>query len=333
MAYQNVPVVDGYQVVQQLANFAAANGWVVNRNGNENDTLMGEHRSITVSAPGYPGYVSVAGNERTIYMNGHREYNGSLKWYNQPEQFLQYSGNHNSTLEKFTRARIFLRVNPILSVHFFAGLSPTPYLYAAIEMQPGYYRHMAIGHFQKFGTAKGGLFWDVSNAPIAQSEYVSFFEYHRPPLMFNPNNRNDSMENAGGFDCQDSTDVSRFCKFDVNPTVHLTGGHWSKELQSFNRANPILFNTRTALMSPLVWVDSNGYRPFGSPTGFRYVDMTYFEAGDELTIGGDVWKVFPWARRGQGKRITYEFIDGATVFYNRPQDEATEMYGVAYLKD
>ena len=353
MAYQNVPVTDGYQVVQQLANFAAVNGWTVHRNTVDNDDEVddapgdrdrtgvtnrwnGDYRLVTVSAPGFSGYVSLAGYQNSIYLNGHRGYDGSKKWFDQPDQYLLYDGDGNTynAAERYTRAKVELRVNPIQSVHFFGGMTPTPYLYAAIEMEPGFYRHMVIGHFQKFGTALGGLFWDVSSASPDSSNGVSYYEYHRVPFLYNVHSYTDGYDASGGFDCQDTTGAPRFARFNSNSQSHLVGGHWSKEVRSFQVATPIQFNSRTALMTPLVWVSSGGYRPFGTPPNFRYVNLTYFEAGDELTIGGDVWKLFPWARRKAGARTTGRYENGVYVgTYNRPEDEATEMYGIAYLKD
>jgi len=359
MAYQNVPVTDGHQVVQQLANFAAANGWTVHRNTTDNDDEVGDvpgdydstgvtnrwdgdYRLVTVSTPGFSGYVSLAGYQNEIYLNGHRGYDGSKKWFDQPDQYLLYDGDGNTyysyrggntyNYDKInTRTRVELRVNPIQSVHFFGGMTPTPYLYAAIEMEPGFYRHMVIGHFQKFGTALGGLFWDVSSASPDSSSYVSFYESHRVPFLYNSSTR--VRTGNGGFDCQDTTGAPRFAKFGNVTGSHLLGGHWSEEVRTFEVATPIQFNSRTALMTPLVWVISGSYRPFGTPPNFRYVNLTYFEAGDELTIGGDVWKLFPWARRKAGVRTTSIYIDGVRFYYDRPEDEATEMYGIAYLKD
>ena len=331
MAYQNVPVTDGYQVAQQLANFAAANGWTVHRN---NDVDSGSYREVTVSAPGFSGYVTLAGYQNDIYLNGHRGYDSAQPWFNQPDQYLLYDGDGDTgdISERRTRARVELRVNPIQSVHFFGGLTPTPYLYAAIEMEPGFYRHMVIGHFQKFGTALGGLFWDVSSASLDYRRYVSYYESHRVPFLYNSNSR--VRTGKGGFDCQDTTGVKRFAAFGNYNESHLSGGHWSKEVRSFAVANPIAFNSRTALLTPLVWVSSEGYRPFGTPPNFRYVNLTYFEAGDEMTIGGDVWKVFPWARRKAGVRsVRVYFPDGSYRKADQPEDEATEMYGIAYLKD
>ncbi len=313
MAYQNIPVTDGYQVVQQIANFAAGIGWTVHRD----DDISGSLREVTLSAAGYDGYVSIAGTQSKISLNGHRGYSSILRWNNQPDQFIRGS-------DRYTIKSVDLRINPITSVYLFGGMTPTPHIYAAIEVAPGYYRHITIGHFVKFGTSLGGMFWDGSASPTRFTNRNGRYDNHRAPFLWNDGASASDYDAKGGFDCQDQDGNPKFATTGYyNNAAHLKGGHLATELQAFNIASPIAFNTRTPLITPLVWVESGGLRPFGTPPNFRYVNLTYFEAGDEITIGGDVWKVFPWARR---KASNFGSNPG------KPEDEATDMFGVAYLR-
>ncbi len=318
MAYQNIPVSDGYQVVQQIANFASTLGWTIHRN--EDNPFDVNYRILTLSSGGV--YITLNGSGTVIYLNGHRGIDVAADWDAQPDQFLYYDNDgdrNNDYDERMLRTRVTMRVNPILSVHLFGSMSPQPYIYAAIEMEPGFYRHLVIGHFEKFGSSLGGTFWDVS--AVYASNYASFPYRHRAPFLYNANVH--YYNTQGGFDCQDDTGVAAFCKLG-GKGPHFAGGCWGSEVNSFFVGSPIQFNARTPLMTPLVWVSNNGYRPFGTPPGFRYVNMTYFEAGDEFTIGTETWKVFPWARRKQG---------ASDYGLSSPADEATGMYGIAYLKD
>ncbi|KAE8546143.1 hypothetical protein [Marinobacter nauticus] len=318
MAYSNVPVTDGAQVVQEIASFAATLGWSVVRNDGTNP------KTVTLLVPGGI-YVSLNGGNDNIYLNGHRGVDTNKAWYDQPDQYLQYDGDGNptnDTTEKYTLTTSWLRVNPLLSVHLFGGNSPTPYLYAAIEMEPGYYRHIVIGMFEKLGAALGGTFWDVSAVYAASN--ASHPGYHRAPFLYN--DFVSGTEINGGCDGQDSNGNPAWVKFNdyYSLVPQLAGGHWGCELMTFFKCSPIQFNGRTPLITPLVWVDSAGYRPYGTPPAFRYIEMSYFEAGDELVIGSDTWKVFPWARRKVG---------GRNNTLTSTSDEATDMYGLAYLKD
>lgn len=333
MAYQNIPVADGYQVVQQVANFASSIGWTVHRSSEQTD-INGSalYYEVTLSFSGYPGYVTLAGYTGTggIRLNGHRGYDASKRWWEQPDQFLVYDndGNYQNDVDEYrTRCLVELRVTPILSVHLFGGTSPTPYLYAAIEKEPGYYRHMVIGHFEKFGTAMGGLFWDVS-ARETDIGYQTFYEFHRAPFAYSVSTYSTDYIFRGGCDTQDAQGNPKFCVFSGNrPGSHLPGGQWMNEWWSFHAGSPIQYNGRTGLMVPTVNVVTDGYRPFGTPPAFRYVDLEYFEAGDELVIGSETWKVFPWARRTPGVRISNN------AAYYGPEYEATDKLGIAYLKD
>lgn len=125
MAYQNIPVTDGYQVVQQIANFASNVGWTVHRNSDQVDGPS-THREVTLSFNGYPGYVTLAGYPGTggIRLNGHRSFDNTKRWWEQPDQFLAYNGDGNyqdDYNEYTTRCFVELRVTPILSVHLFGG--------------------------------------------------------------------------------------------------------------------------------------------------------------------------------------------------------------------
>lgn len=326
MAYQNVPVSDGYQVVQQIANFAQTTGWTLHRGSEQVDPRGVTYYEITLSATGYSGYVTLAGYlDGGVTLNGHRGYDSAKRWWEQPDQY--YSGYDNDgdpfndQDERYTHCFCDIRVNPTLSVHLFAGMSPTPYVYVAVEMEPGYYRHIVIGHFEKFGTSLGGLFFDVSS--LYSASYGSYPGRHRAPFLYNTFTY--VYGNAGGFDAQSVDGSPSWVKLcNGTPAGYLVGGHWGSELDTIFKCSPIQFNSRTPLVTPFVWASSGGYVPYGTPPAFRYVSMEYYEAGDEVTIGTDTWKVFPWARRKTG---AYNTIFSSTA------DEATGMFGIAYLKD
>lgn len=319
MSYQNVPVSNGYQVVQQIANFASSVGWTIHRD--EDRPADPSFRLITLSAGGI--YITIIGDAQTISVNGHRGIDTGVDWDQQPDQYAFYDGDgdyDNDNEERYTRPTLELRVNPLTSVHLFGSMTPEPYIYAAIELEPGYYRHLTIGHFEKFGAFSGGTFWDISG--LSSHNRGSYEEYHRAPFLYNE--RANTIASFGGFDCENNAGSPDFFSFSNASIVYDRGGCWASEIHSFFVANPIQFNARTALLTPLVWADTGGFRPVGTPPEFRYVSLDFFEPGDEFTIGSETWKVFPWARRKIGARD--QFTKTA------PEDEATGMYGIAYRK-
>jgi len=324
MVYQNTPVSDSYQIVQQIANFASTVGWIINQNIDDVDG----NRVVTLSANGHNGYITLVGQPQgNVIINGHRNFDSNKRWFDQPDQYLAYDGDGNSSndaAEIATRVVCEIRINPIVSVHLFGSMSPSPHLYAAIEKEPGYFRHIAIGHMEKFGSSLGGMFWDVSARTRIQS-YQTFWENHRAPFLNNTNAAQYDRAYVGGFDTQTPDGVPTFNRMsDTVSSPYSWGGHNATELDSVLVASPIAFNSRTPLQSPFVM--ANGYTPFGVPPNIRYVDLTFFEAGDELNIGTDTWKVFPWSRRTQGLR------SGNDNNYTGPEYEASGMCGIAYLK-
>lgn len=330
MAYQNTPVTNGYQVVQELANFAATVGWTVNRAAEQTDIDgVTDYYELTVSATGYSGYVTLAGYSDRIHLNGHRSYDSSKRWWEQPDQHFPYDNDGNLTdanERTYNAAIVELTVNPILSVHMFGGLTPTPYLYAAIEMEPGYYRHLVVGQFDKFGASLGGMFWDVS-ARERYNGYHSYPRYHRAPFMRDNTSFSTNGLHCGGFDGQDREGNVKFYVLLNYGRVYETSGVFGSELGSFFTGSPIVFNGRTPLLTPMVFATPpDDYIPVGTPPAVRYVDLTYFDAGDELTIGSETWKVFPWARKAPG-------VQNNSSDYSGSEYEASGMYGIAYLKD
>jgi len=309
MAYQNVPVADGYQVVQQIADFAELNGWAIHRRGEQTDTIQSlTYYEVTLSVTGFSCYLTLAGYTNEIVLNGHRTYNSSVRWWLQPDQYFAYENDNDEYFtepeERATKVTVELRVYPILSVHLFAGTTPTPYVYAAIEKEPGYYRHLVFGHMQKFGTALGGMFWDVSSRNTSAEEQTNA-DNHRAPFLYNSNVQYYSFSQCGGFDTQDRNGNPVFCRMGYTSTSpYSSGGHNGPEADTFMVANPISFNGRTALQTPLVMANVDGYVPFGIPPALRYINLEYFEAGDELVIGNETWKVFPWTRRAPGLETT-----------------------------
>lgn len=309
MAYQNTPVSDGLGVVQAIASFADDNGWTVHR-----DEGDGTEHIVTLSAGG--AYITLRGVPDSVFLNGHRELDADSPWNEQPDQY--YIGNYHSHTE------VKFRVNPLRSVHLFASATPEPYVYAAVEKEPGYYRHIVIGHMQKFGTALGGLFWDVSDTDWDRS-HSGRLSYIRYPLVC----KEDSdfpKERKGGLDCQDLDGNARWASF-YYYSGYTKCGMWANEItRHIGDLSAIDFNGRTPLQTPFIEVDTDGvYVPYGTPPNFRYVSMEFFEAGDEMTIGPDTWKVFPVIRRAPA--IGYQ------TPAPEPSEEGSENYGIAYLKD
>lgn len=316
MTYQNVPVADGYQVVEQISAFAASAGWVVHRD--EESPFDTNFRLLTISN-GEGAYITLAGSQDSIYLNGHRSNDNGKDWNDQPDQYVDLT---SFSSQDDTYCRVRLKTNPILSAYLFGGSSPQTYLYVAIEVEPGYYRHITMGYFDKFGTALGGLFWDIAETSN-NAQSVAYAAGNKYPFIYNSKNSGHN-NTKGGFDAQDRDGNPAWVTFgtDYN-TGYKVGGYWGLELNSQIDSSPIVFNSRIPFITPLVSISNLGLVPYGVPPAIRYVNMEYLLPGDEITMGDEVWKVFPLIRN----------VPSSNVADDQDEGEGSGDYGIAYLKD
>jgi len=315
MAYQNIPVANGYQVVEQIAAFAATAGWTVHRN--EESSFNSNFRIVTLS-DGIGAYITLAGKNNRIYLNGHRGIDTGSDWNNQPDQYVDTT---DDGVKVDTYCRVRLNVTPILSVYLFGGASPKPYLYAAIEVEPGYYRHITMGYFEKFGTALGGLFWDIAETSDSPRS-IAHESSNKYPLVYNSRNR-DHDNTKGGFDAQDRNGDPVWVAFGTDfHAGYKIGGYWGNEFYSQIQVSPIRFNSRIPFITPLVSISNLGLVPYGIAPALRYVNMAYLLPGDEITMGTETWKVFPLIRNAPASGEDFGDYD----------EEGSSDYGIAYLK-
>lgn len=310
--YQYITGLNGPStVLQAIATFAAAAGWTVNRN-----TLVSTTgRLITLSAPGSCYVTLNAGSDlvdTAITGNLHRGINLTTSWNAQPDQF------YNNTYDYM---RVLITALPVTSIHAFGGLTPEPYLYFAIEMQPGYYRHINIGKLIKFASGTlGNTFVTCANV-ADHPNYRGRPNYHAYPLMYN-DSTSFTERRKGGVDIQNSAGAPAWGKIHSSQShseiAALPGNFMGAYIDTHNE-----YSGRTLLVTPTVWLrgadDLN--RPLGVPPAMRYINMALYQPGDEEVIGSDTWKIFPMIRRGPNIYPVYSWTDESSVDV-----------GIAYLK-
>lgn len=315
MAYTNVAVSNGHNVLQQLASFASGQGWNVHFNGSRPANT--DDRLLILSLTGSQPYIFIMYEDSTssIHVNVSRALDLGADWDAQPSQF------RTTRLNNRTRTR--LRVDPILSVHMFAGSNPQPYIYVAIEKQPGYYRHLVFGFMDKFGASLGGFFWDVS---CVDEYFNTYADLVSSPLIHNNDYRSSNYARRGGLDCQDEAGAPMWASFSVeNGNDYNVCGMPFSEFYDQHSHDPNEVTLRTTLIPLTIYVKIGvNFYPYGSPPKLRYVNMAHYAAGDELTVGGETWKVFPVIRKHQPNNSGTD------------QDvslEGSQNIGIAYLKD
>ena len=311
MAYDYIPVANAIDVAKQIATYAAANGWTIHRNA-ARTTPAGWWYVIMSYRPGGPYFTVMADND-SMHMNLARGINTNADWNVQPDQAFVTSTGY---------ARISFRVMPLVGIHLFAGSTPTPYLFVAIENQPGYYRHIVFGELDTFGAVGGGSFVDVGTV---DNTYPSAHNHLRIPLTVNITNTASGWKGSVDIHLNATDRTWGHFRDDV-----ITGGYSAgaagTEVFNVLWTSPSTFNSRAILTPPLVYLYNLGgeHRPLGTHHAIRYINLRYYNAGDELTIGSDVWKVFPVTRKGG--------VNSSNSIYNAVEFEGSGEYGIAYLK-
>lgn len=310
MAYSNEAVATGQDVIQKIRAFAVSKGWIVHF-----DALRPADNTywwVVMRHPNGGPYFSMMADTVSIHCNAHRTFDSGQDYNTQPDQF--YSA---SIADK---TKINLLVTPLLSVHLFSENTGDPYVYCAIEIEPGYYRHLVFGFMTKFVPSLGGFFFDISESEEGRESTLGNYQY---PFMMKITG---GLSTGGGLDCQDRAGTPAWYTLSASyrSSYSASGAPWGC-LDELKELSPDGYTSRSNLL-PLMIVAMTGstFTPYGSPPNFRYIPMDFYQAGDEITIGTDIWKVFPVIRKRTG------------IYDNtRPQieKEGTENFAIAYLKN
>lgn len=284
MAYETGNASNVETLLSALGVFAASKGWTVHYSGPRTVAGATPGTSLIVSRnlahTNFKSFISTSVPSAAtslvpyITINGHDAYNPA----NGTES--QENGSGLSLANLLT--------GPFASYHFFANENPSgdTYLYVVVEKSPGLYRHFGTGILNKFGGVTTGHFvygtmWDPSYASDENSN-----QHHCP---FDSNDFEAGYRNYVRAD-RDGV-VNRW-----NATSGSLGFFGSRStVYAFASGQ-----TQRAVLWPfLAYVsrpgDSNSF--LGMPPNVRAVSLQFLNAGENLTLGSDTWKVFPVVRR------------------------------------
>lgn len=285
MAYETGGATNVDTLLQALATFAAAQGWTVSYNGNRTGTGAGLGTAIVVSKSGqcHTTFRTHTTN-RWIEVVGHDAYNSGLSTELQTNRSGETRTNEIN--------------GPFQGYHFFAG---NTYLYVTVETTAGTFKHFGCGILEQFGNVSPGHFiygswWGMSSNAINVPESSS----HGWPLDKESYQSSDSR-------------VSTHLRADYDGNVN----YWSNPRDRLDfmprvkpsdsviktrdaRLIPVSAYTSRAVMASPIWTLS---RPnsvvslAGIAPALRVISLDWIAPGDNLTLGSDVWKVFPVIRR------------------------------------
>jgi hypothetical protein len=299
MAYSEQTASSPDDIINKIAVFAVANGWTAERN-----TLAGANRTLTLRYATTTDYIHVYNTDTSnILILGSVTYNGATTPILQTQRSAPATAN--------------IGVGPYTKIYMFASATPSPHIHCVIEMTGGIFRHLSFGLVDKLGTWTGGTYVDATywNTTVGPSVPQSYNTWNSPLFDSNSPNYSYASHNfAGSMRCDIPLD-SR-----VNAWAHLTSvapyraytglfggtsnsssstGNGYLSTQFLNRNEPP-FSGQVTLGAIAIEILRVGglYSIAGTFPNVRFLSMLRFNPGQEVTVGSDVWKIFPMARKG-----------------------------------
>lgn len=313
-----------------LSIFAAAQGWTVDIMSTTNDWMALNNGSVYVqfrwdNSTGIAMFHSTGFINTSTAPGNHTGDDGC--------GLLDASAPYNSTVS--SGRRITVGNGPYTAYHFFTD-GTTKYIHVVLEYSPGLYRHFSFGTINKIGTWTGGQY------------AVAMSIGSNPGLVNNPLH---SILWSGCYSGSTATDASGSGSIRVEGMSNQTGAmKWMLfTLQTSTLGNDRAGNARIAcpgsfigcnpwltrygffranllngflplIKLPIFWRDTAPAPDFYMLLGFvpdvYHIQMANLSPGQEFTIGGDTFKVFPIIRK-QNTSSSVEESKNAGVVYRK----------------
>lgn len=302
MAYETGSATGVVDLLSKLRTFLTANGWTENR----------------WSAQGSGNWLNIS--KSSMFVNIVSDPSAGTS--SEPGHFLRvygatsYASGSAYTAQPNTSGVCIvngLGTTSLTAYHFFAS---GDYVYAVIEVTPGYYKHLHFGILEKFGTYTGGWF-----VMATAQDYVTsganltndFYSGHCIPWCCSgkssaANGRNQIRADINGasnkwFDMYQSTTIANRAISGVYGALAVNIG------QNLLANSPNALNGLT-LFTPCMILAGNSnslYNPLGYGPDIRAVRMDNLTAGQTVTIAGVNWVVFPIYNKPAGGGASYGY--------------------------
>ncbi len=242
----------------------------------------------------------------------------------------------DSSLDE-TRSLYEIGDGPYPSYHFFTNETGVNYFYCALQYSSGLYRHLAFGNIEKKGDWVGGEFvcghTHTNASPTSSSNCVlldgrwnqsSGSQENRAPTM-----RVEGLQSYGQVtdgqwgECNGDATLGNLkvaTDRDGTARTQLLGGFKANmfaPLFGWVRSN--VANGFVPMYPIAVWFVSTSpstIRLLGFMKDVRGINIAAFTAGEEVTIGSDVWVVFPAVRK-QNTAVTDESRNQGIAYLKR----------------
>jgi len=244
-----------------------------------------------------------------------------------------------------TNNRKFALIGPLAtSLYAYHLFSNGDFVHLVVEEMPGRFRHLSFGFIHKYGAFPGGQYL-TSGCPIESSTTTpTNFNVSTALMPFGMNGQNPSKADLkaygyGGsyvradidamsvgwrllttrkYSSDGDNDVRGCGTYDnatnsrggpsgvqsLNSLAHDLAYHCSP--QSWNGLAPMLPCYVGAFRSPY----NGNWTLLGEFPDVRFLNISNFNPGDEITLGTDVWKIFPLFNKAytpQSEPISYDY--------------------------
>lgn len=293
MAYQENTGNSPDDAIDKIATFAAANGWTIHTN-----TLAVSNRTLVLRKSG--DYLQIWNEDNaTINITGFIGYDPLLTY----SQQSGYAGVY---------AQASAGVGPYSQLYLLADTSPSEHVHVVIEAASGIVSHLSFGALDPLGIWTGGTYFDATwwdptyfDAYKWRADSSPLFDCYGNPVF------------VGAVRCDIPADghsntwapLDRDAAFRVRTglygaTADSSDGHGYLTTQCYHRNDPP-FSGQVTLGTVRCDVIRPGgfWSPIGTYPNVRYLNMARYVPGQEITVGAEVWKVFPMRRKGVGQSI------------------------------
>lgn len=303
MAYETGAASGMEDLLGKLSTFAQADGWTQD----VFDIVTNKHLALSKSTVHVQFKYDTTTGHIAIYQS--TAYSGAA-----PGSQTNDSGSGDYSGAVNVGRRITSIGNLAYPAYYF--FSGNNYIHVALEFQPGIYRHFCFGELVKIGTWTGGAYcgghvlsvgsehdiWATTNAFLLDGmTNTGTLDFQSTIHMEGmPDQAVGGKWGAFGSHTQGNAGIDKAGVARMPVLGGIRGGLLEAAYGWFaaNPANgfipmlPIACYLRKTTVNPEIW------RLLGYMPDTRMVNITFINPGEEVTLGADVWKFFPWIRKG-----------------------------------
>lgn len=325
MAYQTGTATDMADLLSKLCTFAVANGWTQDQFDTANGRVALHKGSVYVS-----GRWLVA---TPLHLSIHQAlgYTGGLEPGAHPDD----SGNGYNTDASHANASLLgercvanLGNGAYPSYYFFENDASPAYIHVVVEISTDIFTHFGFGNLNKIGTWTGGEYtYGQFRTQTGSGQAIAVLDTGFLDGLFSDasnNGRRGATLHCEGLPGQAGT--TKWGQVWGNRTSTPptdNAGNAKSDIQGGFRSGPVgrafgYFNAGTT-SGLMPWYSIglfylNRTTMFGYALGdlpdMRGMNIRHFASKEEITVGSDIWVVFPWAQKTTSALLNRSYNSG-----------------------